>query len=413
MQRFRWLSRRLVSSERRRLVILTGARQTGKTTLARRCYPDLRYVNLDSLENRELLRRVPSAEWSRAIGPAVLDEAQKEPDVFEKVKFAFDDRTLDFSVLLGSSRILLLDRVRESLTGRAFCFELWPLTASELRTPADGAPELPLFDRLIEAPRSAAAILGDEPAWLLPEDAAPGREALDHLAAWGGMPALLGLDPADRREWLRSYHQIWVQRDLSDLGSIRDFLPFRTLSRLAMLRSGGLVNFTDLGRDAGVSATTARRYLDFLRLSYQAILLEPFRRNRGVALTKTPKLYWTDLGLLRQGTGWWEPLTGPMFETLVIVEAHKWIATLGRDAHLSFWRTRGGREVDLVVSTADGVLGIEMKNRRRIEPRDASALRALEASLGPDWAGGLIVHRGDELAEIAPGVWAVPAHRLF
>ena len=107
------------------------------------------------------------------------------------------------------------------------------------------------------------------------------------------------------------------------------------------------------------------------------------------------------------------PLTGPMFETLVVGEAHKWIETMGRDARLSFYRTRSGREVDLLVSVPSGVIGIEVKNRARVVRRDASALRALAAALDREWIGGLVVHRGEEVAEMEPGIWAVPVHRLF
>ena len=411
--KFRWLSTRLPSSGARRLVVLTGARQTGKTTLARQLYPGLRYVNLDSMEDREAMRRLPTAVWGRQVGPAVLDEAQKEPCVFDKVKFAYDERSVSFSVLLGSSRILLLDRVRESLAGRAFLYELWPLMASEIRTPAAETPTRPLFDELLSAPGSFEDILREAPPRLLGEDEAGRLDALDHLARWGGMPELLGLDDGDRREWLRSYQQTWLERDLADLTRLRDLLPFRTLQRLAMLRSGALLNYAELGRDAGVEATTARRYLEFLRLSYQVVLLPPYRRNLTSASVKTPKLFWTDIGLLRQGTGMWGELTGAMFETLVVAEAGKWIETMRRDAQLSFWRTRSGREVDLVVTTPAGVLGLEVKGRARVGWRDTSNLRALAAALGDEWAGGLVVHRGSDLEELGPGLWAAPVHRLF
>ena len=128
----RLLSARLPAASDRRLVVLTGARQTGKTTLVQRQYPEQLYLNLDDVDRRSELREMPTAQWGTAVGPAVLDEAQKEPSVFEKVKFAYDAREIDFSVLLGSSRVLLLDRVRETLAGRAFLYELWPLMLCEL-----------------------------------------------------------------------------------------------------------------------------------------------------------------------------------------------------------------------------------------------------------------------------------------
>ena len=394
-------------------MVLTGARQTGKTTLARRMYPHLRYVNLDAIEEREATRGLRSRSWGGVVGPAVIDEAQKEPGVFDKVKLAYDERQISFSVLLGSSRVLLLDRVRESLAGRAFIYDLWPLTASELRYADDETPAPPLFDRLITAPRAFGEILRAEPSRRLGDEATRHAEAFDHLALWGGMPELLGLDDDDRREWLRSYQQTWLERDLADLTRVSDLLPFRALQRLAMLRTGQLLNYADLARDAAVSAATARRYLEHLRLSYQVVLLQPYARNLTSSTVKSPKLYWMDLGLLRHGTRNWGELTGPLFETLVVSEARKWIDTLGRDVSLWFYRTRSGREVDLLITTAGGVIGVEVKNRARVGTSDCSGLRALAETLGGEWTGGLVVHRGEDLKELAPGLWAVPAHRLF
>ena len=412
-QRFRWLGARLPSAGKRRLVVLTGARQTGKTTLARRMYADLRYVNLDAIEEREATRGLRSGSWGRVVGPAVIDEAQKEPGVFDKVKLAYDEQQISFSVLLGSSRLLLLDRVRESLAGRAFVYDLWPLMASEVRSTAEEPPERTLFDRLVSAPEAFAETLAAEPARLLGDEATRRIEALDHLATWGGMPELLSLDDDDRREWLRSYQQTWLERDLADLTRVSDLLPFRALQRLAMLRTGQLLNYADLARDAAVSPGTARRYLEYLRLSYQVVLLQPYARNLTSSIVKSPKLYWMDLGLLRHGTRNWGELTGPLFETLVVSEARKWIDTLGRDVSLWFYRTRSGREIDLLITTASGVIGVEVKNRARVGLGDCSGLRALAERLRDEWIGGLVVHRGEDLEELAPGQWAVPAHRLF
>jgi len=227
------------------------------------------------------------------------------------------------------------------------------------------------------------------------------------------MPELLYLDDDDRREWLRSYHQTFLERDLADLGRVSDLLPFRTLQRLAMLRSSGLLHYAELARDAALGTATVRRYLEYLRLSYQVILLPPFGRNLTSSAIKTPKLHWMDIGLLRQGIGYFGPITGALFESLVVAEAKKWVDTLGRDTPLSFYRTRSGREVDLLVTTSEGLVGVEIKNRTRVASRDTSALRALAAALGDEWAGGLVVHRGEDLADLGGGIWAVPAHRLF
>ena len=412
--RFRWLGARLPREGSRRIVVTTGARQTGKTTLARTTYPDLRYFSLDDLEVRTALREVSGRQWHRDVGEAVLDEAQKEPSVFEKVKLAYDDARIDFSVLLGSSRFLLMDRARESLAGRSFIYDLWPLMASELRTDEDEEAQPPLLDQILLTKR-LRDVLDGEPEILLGDEDLQRREALEHLARWGGMPELLRLSDAERREWLKSYQQTFLERDLADLVRLSDLEPFRKLQRLAMLRSGGLLSFADLARDASLSTATARRYLEYLRISYQIFLLQPFHRNLTSAVVKTPKLYWMDLGLLRQETLRFGPLDGPLFETLVVGEIRKWIDTRGRDVEMTFYRTRSGLEVDVLLRTEHGIFGVEIKSRDTVQNKDWKGLRAIAEVLGEEWLGGLVVYQGRRLYPLDADlrIHAVPVHRLL
>jgi predicted AAA+ superfamily ATPase len=397
------------------VVVLTGARQTGKTTVARTVFGDLRYVNLDDVEARGSLRDIRTTSWARTVGDAVLDEAQKEPAVFDKVKYCFDAEEIDFTVLLGSSRILLLGQIRETLAGRAFLYDLWPLMLSELLTPSGEEPTRPLLDGLLRADGSVQSALQARPETLIGEAAERRLLALEHLARWGGMPALLPLDDEDRRSWLRSYRQTFLERDLVDLVRLRDLEPFRKLQELAMLRSGQLLSYSELARDAGVSPATARRYLEYLNLSYQVVLLRPYSRNLTSTVVKSPKLYWMDLGLSREVTASRGDLSGAEFETLVVAECHKWVRTMAPDVKMYFYRTRSRMEVDLLLETPGGVLAVEVKNRGQAYPEDARALAELREPLGSSWLGGLVVYRGTRLHPLreADGIWAVPAHHLF
>ncbi|HQK80053.1 MAG TPA: ATP-binding protein [Syntrophales bacterium] len=458
IQVIRALGQRLPVPERRRLVLLTGARQTGKTTLARHRYPDLRYINLDAPENREALRGIASPFWARDVGPAVLDEAQKEPVIFEKVKFAYDDGSLSFSVLLGSSQILLLKKIRETLAGRIAIFELWPLMMSEIfnggcavsgvgvmgdgtlprppvgvsrpaspplvsagvSQPASSistATVMPLTPPLVDALFSAAGcdeIFGNLPEVLLADDDAPRRRAQDDLLQWGGMPALISLTPEERRQWLRDYEYTYLERDVADLARLDDLMPFRKFQRLAALRSGRLLNYAELARDAAVSVDTARRYLEYLRLSYQTFLLPPYHANLTSTVVKTPKTYWLDIGLLRHLTGIPEAVTGEFYESMVVGEWVKWMKTMGREGELYFYRTRSGLEVDVLFESVAGVVGAEIKARRTLAARDATGLKEIAAALGKRWRGGMVIYAGNELKRIgAPQLWAVPSHRLF
>jgi predicted AAA+ superfamily ATPase len=415
LQRFRYLGPRLGSlSDAPRLILVTGARQTGKTTLARATYPDLRYVNLDAPENRDALRAVRADRWADAIGPAVLDEAQKEPSVFEKVKYAFDAGALVRTVLLGSSQVLMLQRVRETLAGRVFVYELWPLMAAELVAPMGAAHAgPPLLDWLLTESGDADDMLADLPAVQLAEEAGQAAAAIDHLLAWGGMPGLLPLADDERRKWLQSYGVTYLERDLGDLARLTDLAPFRQFQRLCALRSGQLLSYADLARDAGVAPATARRYVEYLQISYQARLLRPFAANLTSSVVKSPKVYWGDLGLWRELTGYLGPVTGQAFETLLVTEIDKWLATNDRPGELAFYRTRSGLEVDLLISTSEGIWGLEAKSASRLRSADSRGLRALAATLGPRWRGGLVVYRGTVLERLAPNLWAVPIERLL
>ena len=412
--KYRWLQYRLKSLEGRKIIVLTGARQTGKTTLVKAQYPSLRYLNLDVIEERDVLANVRTRSWGTSVGPAILDEAQKLPTVFDKVKWAFDERKIDFSVLTGSSRILLLEKIKETLAGRAYLYDLWPLMASEIRCESNRTPEFPLIHRILTASTPIEIPLSKEPSIELGQNLETRLSTIDHLMQWGGIPGLLPLSDDERHEWLRSYQQTFLERDLYDLVRMRDLVPFRTLQKLTMLRSGCLLSFSELARDSGIAVNTARRYLEYLKISYQVILLQPWYRNLTSQVIKSPKLYWVDMGLLRQGTGQWGALTGELYEMMVVSEIYKWINTMLPDVDMYFYRTRSGMEVDLILETRHGIIGIEIKSRSTISTTDLRGLRSIADHLKSQWLGGLVIYNGFEIIELSdsPAIWAVPFHRL-
>lgn len=414
-QVYRALSKRLPSAEKRRVAIVTGARQTGKTTLLKVAYPRLRYLTFDVYENREWARSVSAFDWAERVGSAIIDEAQKEPDVFEKVKYAYDEQKLAFSVLSGSAQVLLLSQVRESLAGRAFVMELWPLMFSELASS--------ILEREWQEPLIASILKGNEigkilkelPETLPPEEENSLRNIQEHLLQWGGMPELLRLDDDERTEWLRAYETTYLERDLADLARLSDLEPFKKFQRLAALRGGQMLSYSELARDAGVSVETARRYLEYLRLSYQSFTLPPYHANLTSQVVKTPKLYWVDSGIRRQVAGLRTmPLQGEDFENFVVGELLKWTRTSGGEERLYYYRTRSGLECDLLIETGRGLFGVEIKSRERAVKTDASALRQIAKAAGKRWLGGMVVHSGNHLGRLCePDIWSVPAFRLL
>lgn len=409
----RWVDQILPPVDSPGLVLLTGARQTGKTTSARSTYASLPYFNLDAIEYRDQLSAVSSFSWAQTVGAAVLDEVQKEPGVLDKLKFSYDAGEISFSALLGSAQILLLKNVRESLAGRVFVFELFPLMLSELCV-ADAPLQKPLIERLLRD-ESLNNVLEKEKPVLL---GAPGEQAAgfeQYLLEWGGMPGLLSLSVERRRQWLRSYELTYLERDLGDLARLDDLKPFRRFQKLAALRSGHLLAFSELARDAGVAVETARRYMEYLRLSYQAFLIQPFSENLTSQVVKTPKVFWGDCGLLRSLTGRSAdaPIDGHLFETYVAGELTKLVRTRQLNTQLFYYRTRSGLEVDFLLQTSRGVIALEVKSRESVSFADTRTMRRIASALGEKWLGGLVVYRGNQIKSLGDGFWAVPSFRLL
>ncbi|MFW6175594.1 MAG: ATP-binding protein [Acidobacteriota bacterium] len=407
----RYVTGRLPSpSGPRRLAVVTGARQVGKTTLARHVYgDDLRYLNLDSPGERQRVRSVPAEGWARAVGPAVLDEVQKEPELLEKVKWAYDEGQLDFSVLLGSSRILLLDRVRESLAGRVFLYEMWPLTIGELAPVYGGRlPREPWILRLATRPEPLGELLEPVLSGVVGPEVGAAQAAAHHVLEWGGLAPLLQYRPEERLEWLDAYQATYLERDLRDLAQLRNLDAFTACHHLAALRAGQILSFSELSRDAALPVTTTRRYLRYLELSYQTFRLNAWARGAGTRWIKAPKLIWFDSGVQRVLSGQVAGLSGGQYESVLTAQVLVTLWSLGARFTPSYMRTAGGLEIDLLLERQDRVLALELKGRPTVSRRDATPFTRARRHLGDRLTGGLVVYRGQEVVKLAEDVFAVP-----
>lgn len=318
------------------VVVVTGARQTGKSTLVRDLVPGPRaYHTLDDLDVRALAQRSPDELVGRP-GPMVLDEVQRVPDLLLAVKRAVDrERQPGRYVLTGSANLLLMRSVSESLAGRAAYLALWPMTRRERL----GEGRAGLWSELLDQPCEGwPEVLGG--SGVTPAD---WRE----VAGAGGypVPAVEHSDPADRAIWFDGYIRTYLERDLQDLSSIDNLVDFRRLMAAACLRLGQLVHQTELGRDIQLPQATVRRWLSLLEASYQLVPLPAYAVNRSKRLIKTPKLYWSDTGLAMRLAGVTSP-TGPHLENLILSDLLAWCdgSVLDRPS-LSYWRNgrrRGG-----------------------------------------------------------------------
>jgi predicted AAA+ superfamily ATPase len=400
---------RLVSmalSERMRVmpaVIVTGARQTGKSTLAEQLVPGARrYATLDDLDVLDAARRDPETLVGGA-GAVTLDEVQREPRLLYAVKRAIDrNRTPGRFLLTGSANLLLMRQVSESLAGRASYLTLWPMTRREQR----GLGQCGRWDDLLATPdRAWRELLAAE------KDSAEDWRA---LALRGGFPtpALELPRAADRRIWFDGYVRTYLERDLQDLAAISALPDFRRLMRAASLRTGQLVNQTELGRDVALPQPTIHRWLNLLEASYLLVRLPAYTVNRTKRLIKAPKIYWGDTGIALHLTDNKEA-GGPHLENLVLHDLLAWRDARTERAELGYWRTSIGEEVDFVIETGGRLLPIEVKATTRPRLADATHLRTFCAEYGETARAGLLLHAGSTLEWLAPNVLAIPWWRVL
>lgn len=384
-------------------VVVTGARQTGKSTLvAERIGRGRRYASLDDLDVLDAARRDPEILLGGP-GPVTLDEVQREPSLLQAIKRAIDrDRTPGRFLLTGSANLLLMRQVSESLAGRASYLTLWPMTRRE----QCGEGRSGRWEDLLAAP--------DE-EW--PEVLGAGKaepEDWRALARRGGFPtpALELADAKERAIWFDGYARTYLERDLQDLAAISALPDFRRLMRAACLRLGQLVNQTELGRDVSLPQATVHRWLNLLETSCLLVRLPAYAVNRTKRLIKSPKLYWADTGLALHLAEADEP-NGAHLENLVLGDLLAWRDARLERAEVTYWRTASGEEVDFVVEAGGKLLPIEVKAGSRPRLDDAAHLRSFRREYGRKARVGLVLHTGSAIEWLAPDVLAAPWWRVL
>lgn len=383
------------------VVVLLGARQTGKTTLVRSLpqLADRPYLTLDDFDLRAQAEVDPDSVVGRA--PAlVLDEVQRSRDLLIAVKRAVDrdrPRKPGRFVLTGSANLLMMERIGETLAGRAVYITLWPFTRRErFGLGRAGAWSELLGARFAKWREVLAAHAGPPEDW---------RDA----ARLGGfpVPAHELADDEARALWFSGYVQTYLERDLQALRAVENLADFRRLMRAACLRIGGLLNQTELGRDAGISQPQAQRFMNVIEASYQAIRLPSYSVNRTRRLIKAPKLYWGDSALALHLGGETEP-RGAHLENLVLMDLLAWRDVQARRPEILYWRTAAGQEVDFVIETPKRLLPIEVKAAVRAMPADAKGLETFLDEYADAADGALLLYGGTETFPLSKRVLAAP-----
>ena len=315
------------------VLVLTGPRQSGKTTLAKSVFSDKTYISLENPDERAFALQDPKRFLQRFPQGAVLDEVQRCPELLSWLQAWVDERGVmgDF-VLTGSSQFDLMVGVTQTLAGRVGRVELLPLCADEMATSQKAPADL-----------NAALFQGCYPA-LYDRDVSP-------------------------PDWFANYISTYIERDVRQLVAVRNLTQFQTFVKMCAARSGQLLNLTSLGADCGISSVTAKQWLSVLEASYIVSLLQPLHRNFGKRLVKAPKLYFCDVGLaawllgIRDATSLdTHAARGALFETYVVSELMKQRLNAGQPRDLYFWRDSAGNEVDVVIESAQGLQAIQIKS---------------------------------------------------
>ena len=391
------------------VVMLVGARQTGKTTLVRHLaehFHPAQYVTFDDLALRAAALASPQGFLSGFRGAVVLDEIQKVPELLPAIKMAVDrDRTPGKFILTGSANVLTLPRVSESLAGRMALFALYPLSQGELAGKRESFLDA-IFKKSLSARRLPP--LASKDLW--------------QIITRGGYPeAQLRHGPQRRAQWFRDYTNTILQRDIKDLAQIEGLVQLPAMLSLLAARVGSLLNQAELSRALQMPQTTSKRYLSLFETTFLIWRLPPWSTNLGKRLVKTPKLYFTDSGLVMHLAGAaaenmarGHALSGVLLENFVIGELQRqssWSHTQPRMYH---FREQTGKEVDMVLEAADGrCVMVEIKQGDAVRPDDFKSLRWTAEQMGRRFLRGIVLYTGREMIPYGRSFWAIPVQALW
>lgn len=403
------------------VIVLTGARQTGKTTLCEQLIPEhlkqpFTYISFDDPDERLRFQNSAISILESIKTPiVVLDEVQKMPSLFDSFKYVIDKQKRKVEgkkkifFLTGSSQILLLKNIKETLAGRVALLNLYPFSLTEVS--ASGA--VPLLTRLWKEKKLTNRNV-EQFKTLSPERLRPIIQKRDEHQLWGGYPAVWQRsEKADKLNWLKDYRKTYVERDLSDVGQVANIDTFVQAQKLLCARTAQILSISEVARDLSLSVNTVKRYIKLLHTSFQCHILPPYYENIGKRFIKSPKIYFPDAGLNRIILGEHAPGSGASYESWAFSELIKWKQLQTIEPDLYFYRTSGGLEIDFLLKGERLILPIEVKSSDKATYADGRNLESFMADHKRDVPFGVVVYRGKELSEIRKNIWAVPDWFLF
>jgi len=399
----RWLTPLLLEATKTYgVVVITGARQVGKSTFLHNA-PQIKeweYLTLDDFDVQETAQKDPKSLLAGK-KKVVIDEVQKAPGLLSAIKREVDSEEADRRFLLsGSANLLLMHKISESLAGRAVYYVMRPFTLGETKEQS--------YSKLL------GQLFSSLPIERVPPVAS--REKLENLIIRGFFPpvvvqfkklsSILG--------WMEGFVTTFLERDLRQLAQIENLPDFRRLMGALALRSGQMLNQSEISRDTGIPQPTVHRYLNLLEISFLIEKIPAYSVSRTKRLVKSPKIYWGDSGLacflmgyhhvehLRKAKEW-----GALFETLVFHHLKVWTSLNVPSPRIFYWRTATGHEIDFIIEWGNKLLAIEVKSSDEVRYTDTHNLKLFMAEYHNTKAG-IIVYTGKSLKQIGEKIWAVP-----
>jgi predicted AAA+ superfamily ATPase len=381
------------------VVAITGLRQTGKTTFLQHQFPPeaRRFISFDDFAHLSAAKSDPD-RFVDSDEPLTIDEAHKCPEIFTAIKRIVDRKRKPGQFLLsGSANFTLLRGITESLAGRSIYFQMHPFSRREINRRVEEQPFLERFFKNRQMPKQ--------------KEFKP-IEAEEILK--GGMPTVCLGDVKDRTFWFKGYEQTYLQRDIREISQIENIIAYRNLLQLVCLRTGQILNVSQLGRDAKLTSATTSRYVSLLETSFIISKLNPYLRNKASRLIKSPKVYISDSGLACFMVGidnfrmdYQEPLLGALFETYVAQNLSSIINARWKEAKLYFWNIQGRNEVDFIIEVGRSCLAMEVKSSTRWQKNDLSGLEAFLTAT-PHCVAGVLCYNGTEAVRLGERLWALP-----
>jgi hypothetical protein len=379
------------------VVAIVGPRQSGKTTLARYMFPGHKYLSMENLDIRHLAQDDPRGFLDDYGKNIILDEIQRVPSLFSYLQERVDlDESPAGYVLTGSQQFILMEKITQSLAGRIITFQLYPFSFNELY----GAKPDKNIDSIFK----------------IKQRDIKGVEKIDiYRMIFTGMYPRIHDKKLDARKWIENYIRTYIERDIRSLVNVDNLKLFEDFLKICASMSGQLINYTSISNSIGVSQPTVKKWLSLLETSGILFVLPPHYKNFKKRIVKTPKLYFTDTGVLsfllsirNPDELISHPLWGNIFETFIISELYKRVHHTGEKPPFYFWRDKTGNEIDLIVDIGSKLLPIEIKASKTYSPKLKTNIFSWLNLKNNTSEKGFVIYRGEEVIGKKSAVSVIP-----